>query len=234
LSKNIGAIVSSRYSSSRLPGKALYNLGGYSTLGLLLERIASSDLLTHTILATSTDKSDDLVEFSVRKKKCHVFRGPLNDVVCRYAGVAKKFNLDYIVRLTGDNPFVSGKYIDDYISQIDINDIRTLYSTRHACPKGLNIEIFSSSILYWLNDQRLSKSDREHLTSFLYTSKSPYKVQNLDTPFTDFDYTNPISLSIDSPEDYINAIKIIDAFNNNLLEVQPCRIFDYYREFIST
>lgn len=234
MSKKIGAIVSSRFSSSRLPGKALYNLGGYSTLGLLLARIASSQSLTHTILATSTDTSDDLVEYSVRKNKCFVFRGSLNDVVDRYACVAKKFNLDYIVRLTGDNPFVSGKYIDDYIRQIDINDIKTLYSTRHACPKGLNIEIFSSSILYWLNDRRLSKSDREHLTSFLYTSKSPYKVQNLDTPFTDFDYTNSISLSIDSPVDYIKANKITDAFNDNLLEVQPCRVFNYYKKFLST
>ena len=54
------------------------------------------------ILATSTDKSDDILEKISIKENVSFYRGSLYNVALRYYGAAKKYKLDQIVRVTGD------------------------------------------------------------------------------------------------------------------------------------
>jgi spore coat polysaccharide biosynthesis protein SpsF (cytidylyltransferase family) len=57
--RRIGAIVQARMSSRRLPGKSLRSLCGKPMLQYVLESLAHVAQLDETIVATSTDPSDD-------------------------------------------------------------------------------------------------------------------------------------------------------------------------------
>ena len=63
---NIGAIIFSRMSSQRLPGKAI-NLSGLSLIERVIQQTSKVNNIQHICLATSIDKSDDCLE-SIAKK----------------------------------------------------------------------------------------------------------------------------------------------------------------------
>ena len=57
-----GAIIFSRMSSKRLPGKALTDLHGTSLLERVIHNVRKIKCLDGICLATSTDKSDDCLK----------------------------------------------------------------------------------------------------------------------------------------------------------------------------
>ena len=169
----LGLVVSSRYSSSRLPGKAMLPLGGHSTLGFLLTRLSSSTLVDDFIVATSVEKDDDAIEKEAEKYNFSVCRGSLNNVISRYAHTIETFKLDTVIRVTADSPFIDGALVDTLIGQIG-KQIETIHSTRPKFCKGLNIEILPADMILFLNEKNdISDDDKEHLTSWFYSKDTP-------------------------------------------------------------
>lgn len=208
----IGIVVASRFSSTRLPGKALRKLGQHSMLGFLLSRLKSSKLVDELILATSNEESDNVVEREGEKYGVSVYRGSLNDVVDRYAGAAKHFSLDTVIRVTADCPFLDGKFVDDCLLQISKNP-GALFTTKPDYPTGLDLEIFTSEVLYWLNNKNdLPTLHREHLTSFFYTDESPCTPKILVSPF-DHKESEGV-FTVDTIDDYERVVKLVNSFEN--------------------
>lgn len=96
------------------------------------------------------------------------------DVFYRYDKVFKSFKPSYIVRITGDCPFIPSALINkaincamshqlDYISNVD-DSYRTM-------PDGFDVEVISDEAFMWLSshvDNELSRVwDREHVTTYL-------------------------------------------------------------------
>jgi len=214
----IGIVVASRFSSTRLPGKALRELGEHSMLGFLLSRLKSSELVDEIILATSNEDSDDLVEREGKKYGVSVYRGSLDDVVDRYAGAAKHFSLDILIRVTADCPFLDGKFVDDCLLQITKSP-DTLFTTKPNYPTGLDLEIFTSEMLFWLNNKNdLPALHREHLTSFFYTDESPWKPTILSSPF---DCHNVEGVyTVDTIDDYESAVKLVNSFEHMYISTE--------------
>mgnify|MGYP003351169606 CR=1 FL=1 len=78
-----------RYSSSRLPGKALLPLGEITILGAVILRCLSSNLDTYIL--TSNEKSDDVIEKHANLYPIKgVIRGSLKNVQERYRNLAIK------------------------------------------------------------------------------------------------------------------------------------------------
>ena len=61
--QKIVAIIQCRLGSSRLPAKAMLDLGGKTLLERTIKSIRSSSLLDEIWVATSTGRSDDLIEW---------------------------------------------------------------------------------------------------------------------------------------------------------------------------
>ena len=62
------AIIEARMTSKRLPGKILYKVGGKSFLSYLVKRLKKVKEIDKIILATTVNKSDDiLVQFAKKK-----------------------------------------------------------------------------------------------------------------------------------------------------------------------
>ena len=76
----ICAVIIARNGSSRLPNKALANICGKTILELISERISHSNQIQKTIIATSTNKEDDKIEFEANKLGIDCFRGDSEDV----------------------------------------------------------------------------------------------------------------------------------------------------------
>jgi len=208
----VGIIVSARFSSNRLPGKAMLDVGGHSMLGFLLSRLKTSQLTDRLVLATSDRHDDDVLKTEAEKYDVLVYRGSLDDVVERNTEASQAFGIDTIIRLTGDNPFIDGSFVDGFVSQLD-GTVDTLYTTRPFCPKGLNVEIFSAELLYRLNDEMdLSNFHREHLTTWFYNNKFNLEPKQFELP--NFLNNLKLTFSVDTQEDYEKVLKYINGFDD--------------------
>ncbi|MHC4489692.1 MAG: cytidylyltransferase domain-containing protein, partial [Planctomycetota bacterium] len=99
----IGAIVQARLGSTRLPNKSLKNLNGKTVIERVVERLKLAKNLEKIVVTTP----DQEIITLVRKAGAEVnwWRGR-RDVLAEYFAAAMTFNLDTIVRVTGDCPCV--------------------------------------------------------------------------------------------------------------------------------
>src|SRR5689334_25311398 len=79
-------ILQARTSSTRLPGKVLRDLVGAPMLERQIERVLRAKSIGKLVVATSTDSSDDAVADLCRRLGVACHRGPLDDVLARFAG----------------------------------------------------------------------------------------------------------------------------------------------------
>ena len=76
-------LITARYSSSRLPGKLLLDLGGRTVLSHSILRAQAAGF--SPILCTSTDDSDDVIAKEASLHSIRVFRGSLLNKIQRWA-----------------------------------------------------------------------------------------------------------------------------------------------------
>lgn len=102
--------------STRLPGKIALPFGDTTILGFMLERLKFSKLQENVVVLTTEENIDDKTEEIAKKNGVSVFRGSTSDLIQRYLKAAKQYNLDIIVRLTGDCPLIDSKIIDSMVN----------------------------------------------------------------------------------------------------------------------
>ena len=99
----VGIIVQARMGSTRLPGKVLEDLAGAPALLRLFERLRRVRGNPLIVLATSKLPGDDpIADLVATQSDIALWRGPEQDVLKRYAGAARYFDLDPIIRITAD------------------------------------------------------------------------------------------------------------------------------------
>jgi spore coat polysaccharide biosynthesis protein SpsF len=166
----IVAIVQARMGSTRLPGKVLKSVAGVPLLSLQLDRIGSAKMIDRLVVATSTVSIDDQISDFCEKRDILCFRGSEDDVLDRYYHAAKKYRAEVIVRLTADCPLIDPVIIDQAIALFQQSDVdyvsNTLPLESSTYPDGSDVEVFSSSALARVFAEAVSKSNREHVTSY--------------------------------------------------------------------
>jgi spore coat polysaccharide biosynthesis protein SpsF (cytidylyltransferase family) len=122
-------------------------VGTTTVLGLLIERLKKSKLLSEIVIATTRGPEDDnLAEFAL-SNNVQLYRGPTNDVLGRYFEAATLFRADYVVRITGDCPLVDSSLVDQAIKLLRENDLDYVSNTNPPTfPDGFDVEVFSYSI----------------------------------------------------------------------------------------
>ncbi len=213
----IGVIVAARMGSTRLPGKALLPLRGVPMLGFLLQRIKPSVLSSQIVLATTTLHEDDVLEDVAQSEKISVFRGSNEDVVSRYVAAAEYFGFDYVVRVTGDCPFVDAKSLDYAIKYALEHRPFDLATTKGLFPVGIDYEIYPASLMKQIDDAgELDINEREHLTLRFYNRSSEYSIVKIRPPM---EWNCDVVLTVDTKSDFDLAQKIGDALPNTLANV---------------
>ncbi len=212
-------ILQARMSSTRLPGKVLKPLVGAPMMARQIERLRRSRRLGELCVATSTDPGDDVVERVAAELGCLTHRGPLADVLARYAGALQAHGpADHVVRVTADCPLTDWRVIDQVIElHLASGADYTSNTVERTYPKGLDVEIVKAPLLLTAAAEGHDPYEREHVTPFFYRRPERFRIAQLtqgvdrnlwrwtvDTPadfaFTDFVYrrlyaVNPAFLS---------------------------------------
>lgn len=198
------AITQARYGSTRLPGKVLLPAGNSTLLQIHLERILKSKQIDKLILATTLEeKAIELVQIA-SSIGVESYQGSTNDVLDRFYQAAKPHSPEWVVRLTSDCPLIDHEIIDatiDFCIQAGVDYCsNTLDPT---FPDGMDVEVFKFSALEaaWRDSE--SKSDREHVTPYIWRN-SDFKGGGLFTAKNLFgarDYSS-IRLTVDHVEDF--------------------------------
>ena len=206
------AIVMARMGSTRLPNKVLKKIGDKTLIEILLERLSLAKNIDKIILATSTNKENDILENHVKKLGYSVFRGSENDVLSRYYHASVQYSPKSVMRITGDCPLIDPNVVDniinlfwkesvDYVSNID----------PPTFPDGLDTEIFSFNALKKAHEIAVTSFEREHVTPIM-REKDIFSRSNLNN---DVDYSIE-RWTVDDPEDFEVVKSVVKFFAPNL------------------
>lgn len=223
--KKIGAVILARMRSERLPGKVMLSLKGKPVLQYIVERLENSRYLDKIIIATSEDVScNPIVNMCIRLGYDY-FRGSEEDVLDRFVRASKSYNLDAVVRITGDCPMVDWRIVDTLIHLFFTNKCDYCSNVlQRTFPIGLDAEVISTDILGEIN-QLAEGVDRQHITTYIYkTHPDKYKIVDLiageDLCYPEYritldtleDYT-VISTLYESLWSNFSAVDVVDLLN---------------------
>jgi len=207
--QKIGVIIQARMGSTRLPNKVLLELDkNEKILEILLRRMKLSKFLDEIIIATTPDKKNSLIVDVAKSHLVSYFIGSEENVLERYYMAAKEYNLDIIIRITSDCPFVDPKILDDMIVIYKNNDydyVRNNDETTNF-PRGFDIEIFSFKILEKVFSLAKTPSEKEHVTYFIYTHPELFTIYSYNLEH--LKRFNDLRLTIDEENDLIICRKV--------------------------
>lgn len=172
-------IVQVRTSSTRLPNKCLLKVYGRSILEHILNRLKMSKQLDEICVATTIDRSDDIIEILAGRLNVSVYRGSVNDVLDRFYHAAESLHADVICRVTADDPFKDPRIMDTFIDDLLKGDYDYVSNTiEPSYPEGIDIEIFRFSALERAWKEAKLPSEREHVTPYIWKNKDIFKLYN--------------------------------------------------------
>jgi spore coat polysaccharide biosynthesis protein SpsF len=209
------AIIQARMGSSRLPGKVLMDIGGKPMLYRVVVRARRAQTVGQVVLATTTQKSDDLVAEYCRSQGFPYFRGDPQDVLDRYYQAAQKFEAQTVVRLTGDCPLIDPREIDRVIrafqeSGVDFAANRLPPPWERTTPIGMDTEVVTFKALERAWQEAGHNHQREHVMPYFYEEEGRFRVLLVDHE-PDLGH---FRLTVDTAEDLALVRRVYDAFGN--------------------
>ncbi len=199
--RKVGAVIQARVSSSRLSGKVLLPLP-YGTdvpvCSHIIRRLKKAKSVDEIIVATTSNPCDDKVMDIANSEGVKHYRGSEEDVLARFFEAAQEYQLDEIVRVTGDNPCIDYTLIDEVVRTHlqDNND----YTVTQQYPIGTNVEVLSFKALTAAYKSAKQPEEREHLTLYIAKHLDSFKVSMKKTPSK---YRrSDIRVTLDAEEDY--------------------------------
>jgi spore coat polysaccharide biosynthesis protein SpsF (cytidylyltransferase family)/aryl-alcohol dehydrogenase-like predicted oxidoreductase len=211
-------VIQARLSSSRLPAKSLLPLKGIPVAALCALRAANRG--AEVVVATSTDPSDDILASRLSEYSIKVVRGPLNDVLERFIlATADLAAGDLVVRLTADNVFPDGEFVDRLVREFrSVNvDYFGTNPPLDGLPYGLSAEVFTVRILREAARMARAAEDREHVTPWI-RRHGICKFVNSATLLPEKRYAH-LRCTIDTLEDYVRLAKLFDVLNADPVKI---------------
>jgi spore coat polysaccharide biosynthesis protein SpsF len=212
------AIIQARVSSTRLPGKTLKDICGHPLIYHIIKRTKKIHGIDRIILATG-DKPENrpLLELS-ENLGIESFTGSEDDVLSRYRGAVENIDCDYVIRITGDNPFT------DFESASAALDYCILQNADHCyiagIPVGTGVEIIKKTAIENAFLNGLKPHHREHVTPYIKENPDIFKLcsfkSSLHNPFPD------LRLTVDTDKDFILA----EILYNALYKGEPIPLKD--------
>jgi 3-deoxy-manno-octulosonate cytidylyltransferase (CMP-KDO synthetase) len=120
------AVIPARYSSTRLPGKALLPIAGKPLIVWVAERAASASTISKVIVATDDARISDAVTRA--GFEAMMTREDHKSGTDRVAEVASRLDAEIIVNVQGDEPMIAADTIDRAVSAL-IDDPTAQMST---------------------------------------------------------------------------------------------------------
>ncbi len=220
------AIVQARMASERLPGKVLRKIGNLTILEHIAKRYATlegANVSLHFAIARET--SSMLPQF-LSEHGFSYSEGDVLNVLQRYLDASDDLDdHDYVIRVTGDNPFPDKDELARLIARVKSRPVD--YAHTADLPLGMGSELVRVNALrsIRLRDEPLADSagspikmhHREHVTVFIRENPHLYEVyrQPLDETFSEDlarQRVKGIRMTVDEPEDLAVATRVYEHF----------------------
>lgn len=206
--RSIGLIIQARMSSTRLPGKVLMPMPFASETTLLGKIVGALKTTGGTVIvATSTNKENDLIEQFCESKGVKCFRGSEDDVFSRFHEIQLKKSFSTIFRFTADNPFIDlGKLYQFYNTFLGSG---MDYAYSKGMPLGMNFEAVKGDLFVKLNKLELTSEEKEHVTLVIH------RLENINKSFIQLANSVDLRMTVDTPIDYAQASLLMSSLNDN-------------------
>lgn len=178
-----------------------------------LQKVAGAKI----IVATSVNPNNDELEAFLKERNITVFRGSEDNVISRFIGSAEANNIDGIVRICSDNPFLDWHGVAALIEKAKFSDADYIGYRINNTPSikthfGFWGEYVTLAALKRVATTTDEKPAHEHVTIHIYTHPDEYKCEWIECP--DFlQGRNDIRLTVDNIEDFENAQEVFKTLH---------------------
>jgi spore coat polysaccharide biosynthesis protein SpsF len=135
--------------------------------------------------------------------------GPKEDVLGRYCAAIRLSGADWVIRATGDNPFVFADAASALL--LEGRSLGADYSGYGSLPYGAGVEILRSEALLRAEAEATFPEEREHVCPYLYRHEELFR---LHRPLSPPAWRGPdMRLTVDTAEDYERAQQLFRALS---------------------
>lgn len=179
----IAAIIQARMGAQRLPNKCLVPIQNHTLLGWTILAVKASRLVDKVIVATTTAPDDERLAEHAREYGVEAFRGNEEDVLDRFVQCARAFEIDVLVRISGDSPLWSPWASDFVIAQQQRTGVDYASNCVHdVYPLGVQSEVFTRAALEASVALADRPTDHEHATPALRRHYPRFSVLSITAP----------------------------------------------------
>lgn len=202
LASQVRIVLQARTSSRRLAAKVLLPIAGVPLAILCARRLGSTG--RPVILATSHERSDDMLALMALKAGVKVFRGSLDNVLDRFVQcVSDMGDADLVVRATADNPLPNGEFIDALLERFSAGTREYLATSwpGDGLPYGVCAEVMTVAALRRAAGKARDPFDLEHVTPWL-SRQATARFDARTERMLDADHS-ALRATIDTLDDYL-------------------------------
>lgn len=199
----VGYLIIGRLKSTRLPKKLLIKIKGKPIISHLIDRLKLSKKISEIIICTSTSEQDKPLAKIAIENNVNCYFGDPDDVLLRMFEASQKYNLDYILTITADSPFVDPNYADAIIEkyiETDADLIRQFDLPHGVFSYGIKVDALKNII-------DLKDSSDTEVWGRYFTDTGLFKIIDFDIKNT-FHKRPGLRMTLDYPED-LEFFKII-------------------------
>jgi spore coat polysaccharide biosynthesis protein SpsF len=210
--------------STRLPGKSLIPLSDKPLIAHVIERTKLIQGISNTILAAPKTKANDVLKELADEYKIDFFQGSEANVLDRYYNAAVNYDCNYVIRVTGDNPFMDVQFASDTLKKA-VEENADICSPQDL-PIGTAVEVISMTSLKTAYEEANLPYQLEHVSPFIKENKENkentkrFKIVKFNTGFK-CNFEN-LRLTIDTQED----LEFAQIISQNLYKGEPYPIID--------
>lgn len=196
-------VLQARLGSQRLPGKVLAPIGPAPLLAYAIRRLQAAGV-GPVVVATTTRPEDRAVLALAERLGAAGHAGPVDDVLARFAEVVRARAGAWVIRATGDNPFVDidapGRVLKALAAGAD-------YAVEEALPLGAAVEGVRREVLLHAQEEATAGYDREHVTPWVRRAEGVVRVM----PTAPSHVRAPeLRFTVDTPDDLAFARRLAD------------------------
>lgn len=189
------AFITVRMKSTRLPRKALLKIEGRTTIEHLIDRLKAAKLPDMVVLCTSIHPDDEVLVEVAKRNGIEAFQGSPEDKLDRYLRAARKYGIDFIVNVDGDDILCDPELIDrtiEHFKKTGADCIVWKGFPVGSVPTGVKVQALEKVC-------QLKEDKDTEVWGGYFTDTGLFKVEYLEA---DEDLRHPeLRMTLDYPED---------------------------------
>jgi spore coat polysaccharide biosynthesis protein SpsF (cytidylyltransferase family)/2-polyprenyl-3-methyl-5-hydroxy-6-metoxy-1,4-benzoquinol methylase/spore coat polysaccharide biosynthesis predicted glycosyltransferase SpsG len=210
LTKKVGLFLQVRLNSTRMPGKAMLPLCGRPLIVRAMERMT---YIPADVRVLVTTRECEAFFKPIAEEECwEIFCGDKQNVLKRFVDCAVFYQVDTVIRATGDNPLLSSEIAQETLDLF--NKVKADLAYMEDVPYGSGVEIIDIAALKTALKNTSVPYHLEHVTPYIYENRDKFKIVS-DKSHADEIHRPDVKISVDTREDYERVNHLYGTLSKN-------------------